>query len=145
MAQFECPVCSEGFEQKSALEHHMETSHPRRAMSAAEASKRRVTPVHIAALFKGAEKTAYDRVEAASRMPRYGVDCYAYCMVAAGNADLVVEVGLQTYDVAALIPIVEGAGGRFTNWEGGPAAKGGRVVASGDPALHEQVLMMLAG
>jgi len=56
-----------------------------------------------------------------------------------------VEVGLQTYDVAALIPIVEGAGGRFTNWEGGPAAKGGRVVASGDPVLHDQVLTMLAG
>jgi myo-inositol-1(or 4)-monophosphatase len=97
------------------------------------------------ALFKGAEKVAYDRVEAASRMPRYGVDCYAYCMVAAGNADLVVEVGLQTYDVAALIPIVEGAGGRFTDWEGGPATQGGRVVAAGDPALHEQVLAMLAG
>ena len=97
------------------------------------------------ALFKGAEKVSYDRVEAASRMPRYGLDCYAYCLVAAGNAELVVEVGLQTYDVAALIPIVEGAGGRFTDWEGGPATKGGRVVAAGDPALHEQVLAMLAG
>ncbi len=106
-----------------------------------EASLFTTTP----ALFKGADRVAYDRVEAASRLPRYGVDCYAYCMVAAGNADLVVEVGLQAYDVVALIPIVEGAGGRFTDWEGGPAAKGGRVVASGDPALHEQVLEMLAG
>jgi len=115
--------------------------HARPCPKLSEASLFTTTP----ALFKGAEKVAYERVEAASRMPRYGVDCYAYCMVAAGNADLVVEVGLQTYDVAALIPIVEGAGGRFTNWEGGPAAKGGRVVASGDPVLHDQVLTMLAG
>jgi myo-inositol-1(or 4)-monophosphatase len=95
------------------------------------------------AMFKGAERDAYDRVEAAVRMPRYGCDCYAYCMVAAGNADVVVEAGLQPFDIVALIPIVEGAGGRVTNWEGGSAAGGGRVVASGDPRLHEQVLAKL--
>ncbi|HWA03257.1 MAG TPA: inositol monophosphatase family protein, partial [Rhizomicrobium sp.] len=113
----------------------------RRCPKISDASLFTTTP----ALFKGADKTAYERVEAAVRMPRYGVDCYAYCMVAAGNADLVVEVGLQAYDVVALIPIMEGAGGRFTDWEGGPAANGGRVVAAGDPALHDQVLAMLAG
>jgi len=105
-----------------------------------EASLFTTTP----ALFKGRERAAYDNVEAAVRMPRYGTDCYGYCMVAAGTADLVVEVGLQTYDVAALIPIVEGAGGRFTDWEGGPATRGGRVIASGDPKLHEKVLALLA-
>jgi myo-inositol-1(or 4)-monophosphatase len=96
-------------------------------------------------LFKGAERDAYDRVERGARLARYGSDCYGYAMVAAGNADLVVESGLQSYDVVALIPIVEGAGGRFTDWEGGSAAGGGRVVASGDPALHERVLARLAG
>ena len=96
-------------------------------------------------LFKGVEREAYDRVERGARLARYGSDCYGYAMVAAGNADLVVECGLQSYDVVALIPVVEGAGGRFTDWEGGSAAAGGRVVASGDPRLHDQVLAGLAG
>jgi histidinol phosphatase-like enzyme (inositol monophosphatase family) len=104
--------------------------------SLAEASLFTTTP----AMFKGADRIAYDRVEAASRMPRYGSDCYAYCMVADGNADLVIEAGLQTYDILALIPIIEGAGGRVTSWEGGSAADGGRVVASGDARLHDLVL-----
>ena len=96
------------------------------------------------ALFKDAERAAYDRVEMAVRLPRYGCDCYAYCMVASGNADIVVEVGLQPYDIVALIPIVEGAGGRVTNWEDGSAAGGGRVVASGDRRVHDLVLTKLA-
>jgi myo-inositol-1(or 4)-monophosphatase len=72
-------------------------------------------------------------------MPRYGYDCYAYCMIAAGNTDLVIEAGLQPYDVVALIPIVEGAGGRMTAWDGGPATEGGRILAAGDPTLYETV------
>ncbi|MBN8996220.1 MAG: histidinol-phosphatase [Rhizobiales bacterium] len=97
------------------------------------------------ALFKGGDKSAYERVESSVRMPRYGTDCYGYCMVAAGHADLVVEAGLQPYDVVALIPIVEGAGGRFTGWDGGSAAGGGKVVAAGDPRLHALALEKLAG
>jgi myo-inositol-1(or 4)-monophosphatase len=97
------------------------------------------------ALFQGAERAAYDRVEAAVRLPRYGCDCYAYCMVAAGHADVVVETGLQPYDIVALIPILEGAGGRITDWAGGSAAGGGRVVASGDRQIHQAVLAKLAG
>lgn len=96
-------------------------------------------------MFKGAERDAYDRVETSVRLPRYGCDCYAYCMVAAGHADLVIEAGLHSYDIVALIPIIEGAGGRVTNWDGGSAAKGGRVVASGDPRLHDLVLAKLSG
>ena len=57
-------------------------------------------------------------------------------MVAAGHADIVIEAGLKPYDIVALIPIIEGAGGRVTNWEGGSAAAGGRVVASGDARAH---------
>jgi histidinol phosphatase-like enzyme (inositol monophosphatase family) len=97
------------------------------------------------AMFKGADRIAYDRVEAMVRLPRYGCDCYAYCMVAAGNADVVIEAGLHSYDIVALIPIIEGAGGQVTNWDGGSAAAGGRVVASGDKRLHEQVLVHLHG
>jgi myo-inositol-1(or 4)-monophosphatase len=66
-------------------------------------------------------------------------------MVAAGHADCVVEAGLKTYDIVALIPIIEGAGGRVTDWRGGSAAGGGNIVASGDPRLHDQLLNRLAG
>ena len=88
------------------------------------------------ALFKGAERPAYDRVEAAVRLPRYGFDCYAYCMVAAGHADLVIEAGLKPYDIVALIPIIQGAGGQVTSWEGGSAAQGGRIVAAATARVH---------
>ena len=95
------------------------------------------------AMFQGADRNAYDRVESAVLLARYGCDCYAYCMVAAGHADAVVEAGLQAYDIVALIPIVEGAGGRVTDWQGNPAAAGGRVVATGDPRLHERIVETL--
>lgn len=80
-----------------------------------------------------------------TRLRRFGGDCYCYGMLAAGQADLVVEASLQAYDIAPLIPIVEYAGGRITTWDGGNAAKGGRIVASGDPALHDTVLEFLTG
>ncbi|HWJ73029.1 MAG TPA: histidinol-phosphatase [Kaistia sp.] len=95
------------------------------------------------ALFQGAEREAYERVERQVRLVRYGCDCYAYCMVAAGYVDAVIETGLHAYDIVALIPVIEGAGGRVTNWEGGPAAAGGRVVASGDRHLHDIILETL--
>jgi myo-inositol-1(or 4)-monophosphatase len=96
------------------------------------------------ALMNGGDRTAYDRVEAAVRFARYGTDCYAYCMVAAGHADVVIETELQAYDIVALIPIVEGAGGRITDWRGASAAAGGSIVASGDRRLHDAVLALLA-
>jgi myo-inositol-1(or 4)-monophosphatase len=95
------------------------------------------------ALFDGAERHAYDRVEARVRLARYGCDCYAYCMVAAGHADMVIEAGLKPYDIVALIPIIEGAGGRVTDWQGNTATAGGRIAASGDRRLHDQVLAAL--
>jgi myo-inositol-1(or 4)-monophosphatase len=92
----------------------------------------------------GLESERFARVKDAVLMTRFGGDCYAYCMLASGLVDLVVEAGLKPYDIAALIPIVERAGGSVTAWNGGPAVEGGRVVASGDPALHERVLKLLA-
>lgn len=91
------------------------------------------------------ERRAYLAVEADARLVRYSADCYAYCMVAAGQADVVIEAGLQPYDITALIPVIEGAGGVVTSWTGGSATDGGAVVASGDPRLHEIVLKRLAG
>lgn len=96
------------------------------------------------ALLRGDDRTRYDRVERDVRLARYGCDCYAYAMLAMGQVDLVIEAGLKPYDIVALIPIIEGAGGVVTNWTGGSAAGGGQIVASGDAALHELVLKRLA-
>ncbi|WP_375465745.1 histidinol-phosphatase [uncultured Methylobacterium sp.] len=92
---------------------------------------------------EGDEAERFRAVEAQVRMSRYGTDCYAYCMLAAGQIDLVIEAGLKPYDIVALIPIVEGAGGTITGWDGGPATAGGRVVAAGDPRLHAAALEVL--
>jgi myo-inositol-1(or 4)-monophosphatase len=94
-------------------------------------------------MFKDGDLAAYERIEREAKLARYGCDCYAYCMLAAGHIDLVVEAGLKPHDIVALIPIVEGAGGVVTTWEGGPAGSGGSIVAAGDRRLHEVVLGML--
>ena len=94
---------------------------------------------------EGGERERFAALEGRVRLSRYGTDCYAYCMLAAGQIDLVVEAGLKPYDIVALIPIVEGAGGIVTSWDGGSAAQGGRIVAAGDRRLHEAALAILNG
>jgi histidinol phosphatase-like enzyme (inositol monophosphatase family) len=96
-------------------------------------------------IFSEPESEAFRRVESSVRLSRYGVDCYAYAMLAAGHVDLVIESGLKTFDIMPLIPVITGAGGVVTNWEGSSAIDGGRVIASGDPRLHEAALKRLAG
>jgi histidinol phosphatase-like enzyme (inositol monophosphatase family) len=96
------------------------------------------------ALFTAQERPRYDAIERDVRLARYGCDCYAYAMLAMGQIDLVIESGLKPYDIVALIPIIEGAGGVVTNWTGGSAASGGQIVASGDARLHDEVLRRLA-
>jgi myo-inositol-1(or 4)-monophosphatase len=76
-------------------------------------------------------------------MTRFGGDCYGYCLLAAGFVDLVVEAGLKPYDIVALIPIIEQAGGVITNWQGGAAEVGGDIVAAATPRLHEAALELL--
>ncbi len=89
------------------------------------------------------DREAYLRIEADARLVRYGGDCYAYCALAAGFVDLVIETGLKPHDIVALVSIVEGAGGVVTTWDGDAAAKGGRIVAAGDARSHEQALQRL--
>ncbi len=88
----------------------------------------------------GPERDVFERLKSRARMSRYGTDCYAYAMLAAGFIDVVVEAGLKPHDIVALIPIIERAGGRITTWDGRPATGGGRILACGDPALHEALL-----
>ncbi len=85
------------------------------------------------------------RVERQARLSRYGGDCYAYCALAAGHVDLVIESNLNPYDIVALIPIVQGAGGVITTWDGESAEKGGSIIAAGDPRAHEAAMALLAG
>ncbi len=86
---------------------------------------------------------AFRRIERAVRLSRYGCDCYAFAMLAAGHVDCVIECGVQTYDIAPLIPIVQGAGGMVTAWDGGSAVRGGDVIASGDARVHDAALKLL--
>src|SRR6266436_2379389 len=83
-------------------------------------------------LMKAGDRELFGRVEQMVRLSRYGGDCYAYCMLAAGHVDLVIETGLKPYDVVPLVPIIAGAGGVITTWENGPAhARGRQGIAGG--------------
>jgi len=86
----------------------------------------------------------YNAITGPARLTRFGGDCYCYTQLAMGFVDMVVETGLQPYDVQALIPLVEAAGGAITNWSGGPCDQGGDVFACGDKTLHAKVLQLLA-
>src|SRR6202521_1657933 len=94
-------------------------------------------------LMNAADRAAFATVEEAVRLSRYGGDCYAYCMLAAGHVDLIIETELKPHDVAGLIPSIAGAGGIVTPWTGGPAQAGGRIVAAGDRRIHGAALAML--
>ena len=92
-----------------------------------------------------AEGAAFSRVAAQVQLTRYGMDCYAYALLAAGQIDLVIEAGLFPYDIAAPIAVIEAAGGIVTNWQGGPAHRGGQVLAAANAELHAAALAILAG
>ncbi|MFC4349048.1 histidinol-phosphatase [Kordiimonas lipolytica] len=94
-------------------------------------------------LFKGVERDRFDTLLREIRLVRYGLDCYAYAVMAAGHMDMVVESGLKPYDMMALIPVIRGAGGSATNWEGEAPGDCGRLLALGDPTLLEQVMDIL--
>ena len=90
-----------------------------------------------------AEGDSFKAVSAECRLTRYGIDCYAYALLAMGQIDLVIEAGLNAYDVQGPIGVVQGAGGIVTNWQGGPAHEGGQIIAAGDARLHEAALEIL--
>mgnify|MGYP000417960997 CR=1 FL=1 len=97
-------------------------------------------------MFRGADAAPWQRLEQAVKMRRFSADCLAYGVLAAGFVDLVAEADLQPYDYCAHVPVVEGAGGRITDWQGHPLTmhSDGRVLAAGDPALHAAALALLA-
>ena len=94
-------------------------------------------------LFKPDELVIFNKVKDATKLTRYGYDCYAYAMLAAGHIDLVVEAGLNPYDISALIPIVEQAGGIVVNWQGNSAANGGQIIAAANNELLNAAISLL--
>lgn len=94
-------------------------------------------------LFKGRDRERFDRLESKVLLSRYGCDCYAYAMLAAGFADLVVETGLKPYDIVALIPIIENAGGVITCRDGSRAESAGDIVAAATPELHRAAMELM--
>jgi histidinol phosphatase-like enzyme (inositol monophosphatase family) len=91
-----------------------------------------------------AEGRAFHRLSARARLTRYGMDCYAYALLAAGQIDLVAEAGLQAYDILAPLAVIEAAGGIVTDWKGRPVLDGGRVLAAANRELHEAALAVLS-
>jgi histidinol phosphatase-like enzyme (inositol monophosphatase family) len=118
-------------------------THKLRTRTCSKLSDAMLSTTHPDLFSAGKEAKGFQRIKSAVRMTRFGGDCYGYALLACGLIDLVIEVDLKPFDVIALIPIVERAGGRMTTWDGLPAAGGGRIVASGDAKLHDEVLRLL--
>jgi len=91
-----------------------------------------------------AEGRAFHDVASKARLTRYGMDCYGYALLAAGQVDLVIEAGLQPYDIHAPISVVTAAGGIVTDWHGNPAHEGGRALAAANAEIHAEALAILA-
>jgi len=95
-------------------------------------------------LMNAADRATFVRLEDKVRLSRYGGDCYAYCMLAAGLIDLVVETEIKPHDIVPLIPVITGAGGIVTTWENEPAQGGGRIVVAGDARVHQAAVEILS-
>ena len=116
------------------------TIRTRSCASLSEASLFTTSPMLIR---DASDREAYRRVESKVRLLRYGGDCYAYCALAAGFVDLVIETNLKPHDVVALTPIIEGAGGILTTWDGDDPTKGGRILAAGDRRVYDEARHLL--
>jgi myo-inositol-1(or 4)-monophosphatase len=115
-----------------------------RTRSCARLADAVICTTHPMLHFDPHERERYWNVEKRCRLSRYGGDCYAYALVALGFVDLVIETNLKRWDIAPLIPIIEGAGGMVTTWEGAPMNEGGRVIAAGDARVHAEAMKILA-
>lgn len=89
------------------------------------------------------ERGAFEHIRATARLTRYGLDAYGYARLAAGTIDMVTETGLKAHDVAALIPVIEGAGGVVTDWRGNKPQLGGQIVASANQRILDEALISL--
>ncbi len=96
-------------------------------------------------LFSGDNQHPFARLQGAAKSVRFGLDCYAYSLMAAGHLDIALDAGLQIYDIAALIPIMQGAGAAVGSWSGNDPAQGGNVIAASSPALLQAACELMQG
>lgn len=90
------------------------------------------------AMFTQGQKAAYEMIRRTAKFTRLGLDAFGYALVASGKMDMIIEASMKPYDILALIPIVEGAGGKITNWHGGNDFSDGKVVCAGDQELLDE-------
>jgi inositol-phosphate phosphatase/L-galactose 1-phosphate phosphatase/histidinol-phosphatase len=126
-----------------ATTHNGQVIHSRACAGIGAATVFATTPE----MFHGADADAFGRVAGAAKLVRFGADCYAYGLVALGFVDVVIEASLKPYDFAAMLPIIEGAGGVATDWQGEPLglSSDGRVLIAGDKRTHSDALDLLRG
>ena len=120
--------------------HGARTLRARAGVALAEATLFTTFPEVGTATDRDGFNSIRDRVQ----LTRYGTDCYSYALLAAGQIDLVIEAGLNAYDIAAPIAVIEAAGGIVTDWRGGPVHDGGRALAAGCAELHAECLKILS-
>jgi len=132
-----------GFDGKTEM-HAGGVAAPLKARSCARLADAIVSTTHPWGYFTDSEREAFEALANASRMSYFGGDCYAYGLLAMGHIDVIAESGLRAWDVAALIPVVEGAGGVVSDWNGNPVpTEGGSLIAAGDPRVHAEAVKML--
>jgi myo-inositol-1(or 4)-monophosphatase len=119
------------------------TMHSLRTRPCASLNDAVLTTTSPVGYFDEAEQKAFWGLASQAKLTRFGGDCYAYGLLAMGLVDVIVEATLKAWDIQALIPIVENAGGAVTTWSGAPAYEGGQVVACGDARLHAAVIEAL--
>lgn len=122
-----------------------EGSEPLRVRPCSSLSTAVVSTTHPWGYFNRAQREAFAKLCEAGRMSYFGGDCYAYALLAMGFIDVIAEGRLAPWDVAALIPVIEGAGGIVTDWDGKPFTNGGSVLASGDKRVHAEAVSILKG
>lgn len=120
---------------------------PLKTRECANVSEAVVTTTHPWSYFTQEKREAFERVARPARMSRFGGDCYGYALLAAGYSDLVIEAGLKPWDVAALVPVIENAGGIVTDWRGAPLgdAEVYNLIAAGDARAHAEAVKLLGG
>ena len=102
-----------------------------------------LSTTHPRQYFTETQRSLFEKVSADARMTYFGGDCYSYALLSMGFTDLVVEAKLKPWDVAPLAPIIEGAGGVVSDWDGKPFTLGADIVASGDLRVHADALKIL--
>jgi myo-inositol-1(or 4)-monophosphatase len=141
------PVLGERFIGVNGAAHLVQAgrSAPLRTRECAELSQAVLCATDPSAYFSQDQQAAFARVKEKARLTRYGGDCYLFAALALGFVDLIIEAGFQAWDVAALVPLVEGAGGVITSWDGGSVLPGKTILAASDKRLHSEAMARLAG